>query len=342
MYNERVFSEAIESLPASMKNRLDSLDTKIKKRAREVRIRAGRPMMIELGREKYSMPGRISSVELSECFRALCGYSVHSHTEEIRQGFLTLKGGHRAGICGTAVYQSGELYNLRDISSVNIRIAREIIGTSRTLFSLLGDDPGGLLLVGEPSSGKTTLLRDCVRKLPGVVSLIDTRNEIAAVLNGVPQKDVGNADVFSGFSRCDGMLCALRTMAPDYIVCDELGGHEDIKAVSACVGGGVHLISTVHSSGLEELLKRDEVKQILKTGAFKTLVFLKGKSSPCEISEIFKAGDDCAYGGSDISYDMSDFHRIFSVIDTCEKEERTDSAYTNDRVVFHRDKIPRA
>ena len=339
MREDLVFLEAIESLPTSMRERLGAIPMEVKKRAREVRIRAGRPVVVELGAEQYCLSGKTSTMELAECFRALCGYSVHSHTEEIRQGFLTVKGGHRAGLCGTAVYQEDVLYNVRDISSINLRIAREMIGVSDSLFAHLGERVGKLLLVGAPASGKTTLLRDCVRKLTGSVSLIDTRGELASSLNGVPQKDVGNADVFSGFRRADGMLCALRTMAPDYIVCDEIGSREDATAVSACVGGGVQLIATVHAGSLAELWYREELRTILNTGAFETLVLLTGKSAPCRISNIFKAGDHCACNGGTISYDLSDFHRIFSVGNSGAAETGTARNHTDDRMVLHRNKV---
>lgn len=339
MNDEKAFLEAIDGLPTSMKKRLTILPGEVKKTTREVRIRAGRPVSIEMGEKNYTLMGKTSAFEVAECFRALCGYSVHSRAEEIKQGFLTIKGGHRAGISGAAVYQGDDLYNLRDISSINLRIAREAIGVSDFLFAQLEGDIGGTLIIGEPASGKTTILRDCVRKLSGTVSLIDTRGELAASLNGVPQRDVGNADVFSGFKRADGMLCALRTMAPDYIVCDELGSREDIAAVCSCMGGGAQLIATAHASSFNELWKRREIRNILKTGAFKTLVFLKGKSAPSEIAEIYKAGDSNAYGRSSTYYDMSDFNRILSIGRLDKEKDRTIRNYNNDRMVFNRNTL---
>lgn len=333
--DDQAFLEAIESLTTSMKERLSSLPMEVKRSAREVRIRAGRSIMIEMGEKPYILSGKISAAEVAECFRALCGYSVHSHSEEIRQGYLTVKGGHRAGICGTAVYQEELLYNLRDISSINLRIAREIPGVADSIFAQLGGQVGRTLLVGAPATGKTTLLRDCVRKLTGSVSLIDTRGELAAVLNGVPQKDVGNADVFSGFRRADGMLCALRTMAPDYIVCDEIGSREDIEAITACIGGGAELIATVHAGSFKELCQRKEMRTILQTGAFDTLVLLKGRSTPGEIERIVKVGDFDANDGNCVSDDMSDFYRLFP--GNCSPSEKTRFAgnHTDDRMVFH-------
>lgn len=339
MKDEKAFLEAIDGLPTSMKERLTVLPEEVKKTAREVRIRAGRPILIEMGEKNYTFSEKISTFEVAECFRALCGYSVHSHAEEIKQGFLTIKGGHRAGISGAAVYQGEDLYNLKDISSINLRIAREAIGASDFLFAQLEGNMGGTLIIGEPASGKTTLLRDCVRKLPGTVSLIDTRGELAASLNGVPQNDVGNADVFSGFKRADGMLCALRTMAPDYIVCDELGSREDIAAVCACMGGGAQLIATVHASSFSEIWRRREVRNILKTGAFKNLIFLKGKIAPSEIAEIYKAGDSNAFSRNGAYYDMSDFNRILSIGRFDKKKDGTIRNCDDDRMVFNRSAI---
>lgn len=307
MKSTKEFYQVLESLPAALAAIIKQTPDSVKMDAREIRLRAGREIMINLGESDYPIHHRLSREEISETFRALCAYSVHSHTEEIRRGYITLKGGHRAGLCGTAVYQDGQVTNLRDISSINLRIARQIEGVAEDLLQRLNFQPGGLLLVGAPASGKTTLLKDIIRSIKDKkVSVIDSRGELGACLMGIPQNDLGNADVFDGWNKADGMMAAIRTMAPDILVCDEIGESEDFQAVQSCMNAGVDLIASVHAGNAQELRRRTSVMQMIQMGAFRHIALLKGKRAPCAIDTILKAGDLHAYFGSSSIDHLSD------------------------------------
>ena len=287
------FRRVAKELPVDIENILLETPTHVQVNASEIGLRAGRKICIFYENKLYFLDKILKSEEIRECFRSLCDYSIHSHTQEIKQGFITIYDGHRAGISGTAVYDDNDnLINLREISSINLRIAKQIYGVSNSLINKLKGNVGKLLIVGSPASGKTTLIKDIIRNLDDrVISVVDTRGEIAACFNGIPQNDIGNADVFNSWNRRDGIISAIKTMSPEIIVCDEIGSNSDLKAINACVGAGVELIATAHGGSLEEILKRDIIKKILMTGAFDNMVLLKGKSEPCKVESIIKVSD---------------------------------------------------
>ena len=212
---------------------------------REIRLRTERPAAVTLknsiryvtadGNFTYASENvpKVSQDDIRRTFEAVCQYSIHSFQKEIAEGFVTVKGGHRVGICGT--FSGGTVKN---ISSLNFRAAKEVIGCSDELFGKIFS--GGLcnlLVAGAPGSGKTTILRDISRKLGKNyrIALIDERGELAAVWNGVPQNDVGvNTDVFDGYDKPTGIMTAVRVMSPQVVICDEIGsGDSRVSAAQA-------------------------------------------------------------------------------------------------------------
>ncbi len=287
------FDEAISVLPINFKQILNNIPETIKEKACELRLRSNRPIIINCPNQKIEINKKLNSKEINDCFLSLCNYSIHSHLNEIKQGFLTIKGGHRAGFCATAVYDSfGHISNLKQISSINIRIARQIKNLTKTIVNQLHNKLGKLLIVGPPASGKTTILKAIVKHLSNKnVSIIDTRGEIAACFDSIAQNDVGNADIFNLWNRSDGILAAIKTMNPDYIVCDEIGTKADLDAINLSVGSGVELIATAHGENVNDFKNRPFIEPILQTNAFEHIVFLKSKEEPCEINEIIKVSD---------------------------------------------------
>ena len=250
---------------------------KVKQTAEEIRIKAGAPIIIRSGSENSVLQTNASQSQIEECIAAFCRNSVHAYEKDIASGFITLKGGHRAGICGTAVYSGGSIRNIKNISSVNIRIARQHTGTADGIVGLFEGQHAshGLLIAGKPLSGKTTVLRDLCRQLGGRyrISLIDERDEIAAVYDGVPTLDVGlMTDVFSGYQKDDGILRALRSMSPDYVFMDELGA--DSQRIIQLANCGVGLVMTAHADSIDKLCENRQIRLLCDCGAVEHIAFI--------------------------------------------------------------------
>ena len=307
------FDSAARSFPEKIRGRLEALPCGIKRQAQEIRLRIGRPVCVCCCNGVYFLDGcgnpsvlpdpsglSIQREDLEESFRNFCGYSVYSHQNEIRNGYIALSGGHRAGICGTAVYHSGEICGMRDISSVNVRIARQMFGSADGLLDELKDDiERGLLLVGAPASGKTTILRDIARQLADgrrgamrKVTVVDERGELAGTYLGKPQNDLGACcDVLDGFPKADGILLAVRSLSPEFVICDELGTERETEAVEQGLNSGAAMIASIHAGSREELMKRKQAVRLLKTGAFGYAALLEGRGRPGRVAKLYRAGD---------------------------------------------------
>lgn len=302
------FDDAAKNL-GTLYNRFN-LPVEIKAWAQEIRLRSGRPIVLSLPEGPLFMTSVGSPVfspctgllcadkhDVEEAFRIICDCSVHSHQREIQNGFVTLRGGHRAGICGTAVTEGGFISNIRDISSINLRIARDIKGAANEVAGIIefGGRVTGTLIFGPPGCGKTTVLRDLARKLStGIhgklyrVAVIDERGEIAATFKGQPQNDLGPCcDVLDGYPKGEGIMQAVRCLSPDVVICDEIGGEEDEKAIEQSLNAGVTVIASAHAGSLPELMARPQTARLLATGAFKTVVCLAGKERPGVISGVY-------------------------------------------------------
>ncbi len=298
------FETAITPLCTRIKQILSALPLSTQQTVNEIRLRVGRPVTLHMATQTRLLrecgePVIAQKNDIEESYRRICDFSVYSHQEEIRQGYITVCGGHRVGICGTAVLQQGQITTIREISSLNIRIARQIYGSADQLLRRLGQGIAkGLLIAGPPACGKTTLLRDLVRQLatgtgsaPKKVAVIDERGELAATYCGVWQNDLGLCcDVLDHYPKGAGILQAIRSLSPEVIVCDELGGQEDVEAIRQGLYAGVAVIATVHAGSEAELLCKKQGRALLKTGAFGAVAVMSGVV-PGEIAEIYKARD---------------------------------------------------
>lgn len=311
--NDERFDSAAKGICERIGIPLKKLPADIKRRTQEIRLRVNRPVCLCCTGTTYflNQSGRLTCwpdpdmmiaerKDLEESFRNLCSYSIYSHENEIKNGYITLSGGHRAGICGTAVLQSGSVGGMRDISSINLRISREIEGAADLLLDGLGDRlGGGLLLAGAPSSGKTTILRDIARQLSGgargsmkKVAVIDERGEIAGTYMGAPQNNLGYCcDVLNGYPKAEGILLAVRSLSPEVIICDEVGSDAEVAAVEQGLNTGVTLIASIHAGSTGELMKRKQAQDLMKTGAFGNIALLSGDGEPGKLAGIYKAGD---------------------------------------------------
>lgn len=313
-----IFNYLLEYLDPEISRILYKIPDNKKANIEEIRIRNEKPLMISGEAKDYyvSSKGQLSKYEkegfvvrgeqLNKTFQIISNYSIYAFEEEIRNGFITLRGGHRVGIAGKTVYNSKGVETIRNISSLNIRIAREKIGISDRIMKYIIKYPNSIyntLIVSPPQCGKTTLLRDIIRNISdGIpelnirgmkVGVVDERSEIAGVYNGVPQKKVGmRTDILDGCLKSDGIIMLIRSMSPEVIATDELGGYEDIKAINEALKAGIKLISTVHGEDLEDILTKNGLGEIIERKIFERIIIMDNSQGVGTICDII---DGCTF-----------------------------------------------
>lgn len=239
----------------------------------EIHIRCNMPLVIMVnGKRLYlSEKGAVNNKNLSiiitrenieEIVLKSARYSLYASNEQLKQGFISVSGGIRVGVCGEIVYEKDNIKTIKNITSLNIRVANEIYGFSDFILRYIFDKKVlSTLILSPPACGKTTLLRDIARKLSLFdnlynVVIVDERCEIASVLNGRPLLDVGNSDVLSGCFKSDGITMATRVLSPDVIICDEIKEQKEFEAVTYASTCGVSIIASMHAGSLEEFLAK--------------------------------------------------------------------------------------
>lgn len=256
---------------------------------REIRVRAGgcAALVTATGDAVCSTP--LTAAQVSQMAEALCEHALYARAEEQRQGFVALRGGHRMGLCGRVIMQGQSVRALREISSLCIRVAGQWKGAADALLPHMQDGNGfvrSTLIVGMPGSGKTTMLRDACRSLSQTgrhMCVVDERGEIAAMLEGTPQLDVGpNTDVLDGCTKEAGLRWMLRAMSPDVLVTDELGSAMDIQAVSEAARSGVSVLASLHGRDLETALSGGLLYQLVQNRLFSRYVLL----TPGEVGQL--------------------------------------------------------
>ncbi len=304
-FNKYEMDNFLRVIPISLRLKIKNALSTQWHRVRDIVLRTGRPLCISFDTDIMFLTHNgsltsdnnrddliICSVnEITECFNAVCGYSVYSHINEIIEGFVTIKGGHRVSISGTAVVNNHSISNIREISSISLRISRQIIDCGQCVATIFSNIQGGILLCGSPCSGKTTIIRDVARIVSSKqrlrTSLIDTRGELASCVGGVPMNDVGLCDVYDSYPRFIGIEQALRTMSPQVIVCDEIGSDKDAIAVESGINSGVRFIATAHASDISELKNKKNIMRLISNGAFENIAFLQGRDKPGVVSKVY-------------------------------------------------------
>ncbi len=226
--------------------------------------------------------------------------SIYAIQNDINNGFVIIRGGHRIGVSGEVVYVDGKIKNIKNICSLNIRVAKQIYGCAdKVLKSIIQNGKvNNTLIVSPPGCGKTTLIRDIVRQISnGVpslnfkgknVSLIDERGEIASVYEGVASLDVGvRTDIMSNVTKSTGMKMMIRSMAPDVIATDEIGKKEDIVAIKEAMLSGVSVIVTMHGDSLQDINKNKDIKELLDMNTFSKIIILSNGKVPGIVEKIY-------------------------------------------------------
>ncbi len=297
---------AILSLPLRQLLKKVNLDWK---ELQEIRLSQARPLTLWYrGRETFltedgyetgspKSAHQVTAQELRETLEFAGAYSLYAYEDEIRQGYLTLPGGHRIGVTGKAVTENGQVKTLRYITSLNIRVAHEVKGCADAVLPWLYSSEGlcHTLLISPPRCGKTTLLRDLIRQISNGrtgfrgmrVGVVDERSEIGGSHLGVPGLDVGvRTDILDGCPKAEGMMMLVRSMSPELIAVDEIGGNADMEAMENAISCGCRILATVHGSSLEEIRQKPLVSGLLQTGIFERFVVLDARHGPGTVRAI--------------------------------------------------------
>ena len=265
----------------------------------EIRIRNSKPIILKLNNSEKIINYIVQTEDVLNILQSICENSIYSYQNKICEGFITIKGGHRIGITGSAVIENNKVKNINYISNLNFRIARQIIGCSNNIIKeIINQEENTIyntLIVSPPGAGKTTLLRDIIRNLSNGteeitgknIGVVDERGEIAAMYKGIPQNDLGiRTDIIENIKKSVGMKMLIRSMAPEIIVADEIGSKEDVKEINYAVCSGIKGIFTAHGNSLEDLKLNPAIAELIEKNIFERLLFLD-KNNKGKVNKIY-------------------------------------------------------
>nr|WP_197702863.1 stage III sporulation protein AA [Thermoanaerobacterium sp. RBIITD] len=312
MNESKNYNELLNSLPFNVRNIIIKIPKNIKAKMEEIRLRINKPLMIHIDNQErfISSEGRIVDladfayrVTNDDCEKALqliSKSSIYAFEDEIKNGYITLKGGYRVGICGKCVLENGMIKTIINVSGFNYRIMRECIGVSDEIMRYIlkqSDTIYNTLIISPPQCGKTTLLRDIARNISNGmktldfkgdnISIIDERSEIAACYKGDPQNDVGyRTDILDSCPKHLGILMMIRSMSPRVIITDEIGKIEDITAIHEAVNAGVNIITTVHGNDISDIIRKEYLNELISGKEFERYIILSKRKGAGTIESI--------------------------------------------------------
>lgn len=276
----------------------------------ELRLRVAAPLLIVYRNEEYyiSRMGTlsreageaylVSKNEIKETMEYMSNYSLYAFEEEMKQGFLTIQGGHRIGVAGKTILDESGIKTMKFISFINVRLSHQIRGCAAPVLPYLFQNGEILhtLIISPPRCGKTTLLRDVIRQLSNgagehagmTVGVVDERSEIGACYQGVPQNELGiRTDILDCCPKAKGMMMLIRTMSPRVIAVDEIGSREDLEAMEYVMNCGCKLIATVHGSSIDDIRQKPVLRKLVEERIFQRYVLLGGRGQIGCIDQIY-------------------------------------------------------
>lgn len=299
----QIFSKNIRAILTQLRGDLGCVQ--------EIRMRVNTPLFVIYNNQEFSVNVQgemkkeiqdaymVTKEDVEETLTCAAGYSLYAFEEELKQGFITVAGGHRIGVAGRVVSGSEGIRTIQPAASLNIRFSHQVKGCAASLLPYLYDRETGdcfhTLFISPPRCGKTTILRDVVRCISDGngghagrnVGVVDERSEIGACYQGVPQNDVGTrTDILDGCPKAEGMMMLIRAMSPSVVAVDEIGGERDIEALRYVMNCGCKILATVHGSRMEDLYGKPVLGQLLKEHFFERCVVLSARKGPGTIEDI--------------------------------------------------------
>ena len=291
------FRQILNRLPPSIGQELAGLPGSVLCSLEEIRLRCGQQVRLETGKGTQRIPHIVTAEELQETLNRLMRFSYYAYENDLAKGFVTIEGGHRVGVCGKVVQKNGEAALIKEISSLNIRFAKEIKGCSDAVFHRLYQkdgqvQPANTLIISPPGCGKTTLLRDLARNFSWhhiKVGICDERSELAGMYQSRPSFDLGpSCDVLDRCEKTAGIQMLIRSMSPQIIFTDEIGREQDAAAIEDCLNAGISLITSMHGNSREDAAA-SKIGRLLDEKAFRYVVILSHTGGPGTVKEVLDA-----------------------------------------------------
>lgn len=293
-----MIDEILKVLPKYISNEIIKLNCS--QSITEIRLRTRSKVILICINREIVLDCIVTTNAILEVLLNVSKNSIYAIQNDINNGFVIIRGGHRIGISGEVVYVDGKIKNIKNICSLNIRVARQIYGCADKVLPEIIEDGkiNNTLIISPPGCGKTTLIRDIIRQISnGIpcmkfkgknVSLIDERGEIASVYEGVSSLDVGvRTDIMSNVTKATGMKMMIRSMAPDVIATDEIGKPEDIVAIKEAILSGVNVIFTMHGDSITSIIKNKDIKELLDLNIFSKIIILSNGKTPGIVEKVY-------------------------------------------------------